>query len=117
MGVAGDDAGTSIFAYDRKTGAFHVLGAMIDSQSGLKLYRPHDLQVTDDELCLTLAPLSSPHRTRAVEALCELLNDTATTFPGSKLRLRFAVQPPPRIGLAFPGPAASRQPDAPAQGL
>ncbi len=76
-----------------------------------------DIQVTDDELCLTLAPLSSPHRTRAVEALCHLLNDTATTFPGSKLRLRFAVQPPPRIGLAFPGPAASRQPDASAQGL
>ncbi len=76
-----------------------------------------DIQVTDDELCLTLAPLSAPHRTLAIEALCELLNDTATTFPGSKLRLRFAVHPPPRIGLAFPGPAASRQPDASAQGL
>ncbi|MCP4966557.1 MAG: hypothetical protein GY926_15175 [bacterium] len=70
-----------------------------------------DIQVTDDELRVTLAPLSSPHRTLAAEALGELLNDTATTFPGSKLRLRFAVHPPPRIGLAFPGPAASRQPD------
>ncbi len=74
-----------------------------------------DLQITNDELCLTLAPLSSPHRTLAAESLCHLLNDTATTFPGSKLRLRFAVHPPPRIGLAFPGPAASCQPDAPAQ--
>jgi transposase len=70
-----------------------------------------DLQIIDDELCLTLAPLSSPHRTLAADALCQLLNDTATTFPGSKLRLRFAVHPPPRLGLAFPGPAASRQSD------
>jgi hypothetical protein len=70
-----------------------------------------DLQITDDELCLTLAPLSSPHRTLAVEALCQLLNDTATTFPGSKLRLRFAVHPPLRVGLAFPGPIAAPQPD------
>ena len=75
-----------------------------------------DIQVTDEELCVTLAPLSSPHRTRAAEALCHLLNDTATTFPGSQLRLRFAVHPPPRIGLAFPAPVASRQPDTSAQG-
>lgn len=73
-----------------------------------------DIQITNDELCLTLAPLSSPHRTLAAEALCQLLNDTGTTFPGSKLRLRFAVHPPPRLGLAFPGPAATRQPGAPA---
>jgi hypothetical protein len=32
-----------------------------------------------------------------------MLDQTATTFPGSRLRLRFAVRPPPRIGLAFPG--------------
>jgi transposase len=70
-----------------------------------------DIQVTDEELRLTLAPLSSPHRTLAAEALCQLLNDTATTFPGLKLRLRFAVHSPPRLGLAFPGPAAARQPD------
>jgi hypothetical protein len=70
-----------------------------------------DLQTIDDELCLTLAPLSSPHRTLAVEALSQLRNDTATTFPGSTLRLRFAVHPPPRIGLAFPGPATSCQPN------
>jgi hypothetical protein len=74
-----------------------------------------DIQHTDDQLHITLAPLSSPHRTLAAQALCELLNDTATTFPGSKLRLRFAVHPPPRIGLAFPGPAAPHQPEAAAQ--
>jgi transposase len=63
-----------------------------------------DINVSDSELNITLAPLSSPHRTRAAQALSELLNKTATTFPGSRLRIRFAVRPPPRIGLAFPGP-------------
>lgn len=67
-----------------------------------------DIRVSDSELHITVAPLSSPHRTRAVEALCNLLDQTATTFPGSRLRLRFAVRPPPRIGLAFPGSAANR---------
>jgi hypothetical protein len=62
-----------------------------------------DIQVTQSELQITLAPLSSPHRTRAAQALCELLDQTATLFPGSALRLRFAVRPPPCIGLAFPG--------------
>ena len=62
-----------------------------------------DIRVTDRELHITLAPLSSPHRTRAAQALCEMLDQTATVFPGSRLRMRFAVRPPPRIGLAFPG--------------
>ena len=63
-----------------------------------------DVRVTDCELQITLAPLSSPHRTRAAQALCEMLDQTATVFPGSRLRMRFAVRPPPRIGLAFPAP-------------
>ena len=62
-----------------------------------------DIRVCDSELHITLAPLSSPHRTHAAQALCEMLNQTATIFPGSRLRMRFAVRPPPRIGLAFPG--------------
>jgi len=62
-----------------------------------------DIKVTQNELQITLAPLSSPHRTRAAQALCELLDQTATVFPGSPLRLRFAARPPPCIGLAFPG--------------
>jgi len=61
-----------------------------------------DIRVSDTELHITLAPLSSPHRTRAAQALCDILNQTATIFPGSRLRIRFAVRPPPRIGLAFP---------------
>jgi len=51
-----------------------------------------DLQVTETELTVTLAPQSSPHRTRAIAALCEQLNETDTLFPGSRLRLRYAVR-------------------------
>ena len=50
------------------------------------------LIVTATELRVTLALLSSPHRTRAVAALCEELNQSATLFPGSKIRLRYAVR-------------------------
>jgi len=52
-----------------------------------------DLQVTNKELRVTLAPLSSLHRSRAIAALCHELNQTNTSFPGSSLRLRFAVRP------------------------
>jgi transposase len=52
-----------------------------------------DLHVTDAELHVRLAPLSSPHRTRAIVALCEQLSSAAAYFPGSKLRLRFSVGP------------------------
>ena len=67
-----------------------------------------DIHVADGELNLTLAPLSSPHRTHAAQALCEILDKTATIFPGSRLRIRFAMRPPRRIGLAFPSSAAER---------
>jgi hypothetical protein len=39
---------------------------------------------------------------------CEKLDQTATTFPGSRLRIRFSVHPPPRTGLAFPGSPGER---------
>ena len=67
-----------------------------------------DIRVSNTELHLTLAPLSSPHRTHAAQALCDILDQTATTFPGTQLRMRFVVRPPPRIGLAFPGSPAQR---------
>jgi len=51
-----------------------------------------DLQVTRTELRVTLAPLSSAHRSRAVEALCQKLNLTNTLYPGSQLRLRYAIR-------------------------
>jgi hypothetical protein len=50
-----------------------------------------DIKVTDNELLVTLAPLSSAHRSRAVAALCARLNDKAAIFPGTNLRLRYAV--------------------------
>ena len=51
-----------------------------------------DLEVTDRELRLTLSPMSSAHKTRAIAALCEVLNQSETFFPGSNLRMRYAVR-------------------------
>lgn len=53
------------------------------------------IEPTEQELRVTLAPLSSPHRSRAIASVCEELNKIETTFPGTKLRLRFAVAQPP----------------------
>ena len=50
-----------------------------------------DIQVTKTELCVALAAQSSPHRTRAIAALCDQLNQTKTIFPGCQLRLRYAI--------------------------
>jgi hypothetical protein len=44
-----------------------------------------------DELRVTLAPLSSPHRSRAIAAVCDELNQLAVTFPGTSQVLRYAV--------------------------
>ena len=54
-----------------------------------------DLEVSQKELRVVLAPQSSPHRTRAIAALCEELTQTATPFPGSNQRLRFAIRQSP----------------------
>ena len=51
-----------------------------------------DIQVTDQELRLTLAPMSSAHKTRAIANLCEELNQSDAVFPGSNLRLRYAIR-------------------------
>jgi len=51
-----------------------------------------DLNVTKQELRVTLAPQSSPHRTRAIAALCEELNQSKALFPGSSLRLNYGIQ-------------------------
>jgi hypothetical protein len=67
-----------------------------------------DIRVSDSELHITLAPLSSPHRTHAAKALCEMLDQTATIFPGSRLQMHFEMRPPRRIGLAFPGSPVER---------
>jgi transposase len=54
-----------------------------------------DLDVRHDELLVTLAPLSSAHRTRAIAAVCETLSRTPTCFPGTRLPLRYAIGSPP----------------------
>lgn len=54
-----------------------------------------DLQVTQTELRVILAPQSSPHRTRAVAALCNRLNQTKNLFPGSPLCLHFTIREAP----------------------
>src|SRR5690606_36487298 len=51
-----------------------------------------DIVVGNGELRVHLDPLSSPHRTQALLALCDRLNETGTRFPGSALRLRFSVK-------------------------
>lgn len=55
-----------------------------------------DLEVTEHELRVRLQPLSSPHRSRAVAALCDELNRSPAFFPGSRLRLHFSVATPPK---------------------
>ncbi len=52
-----------------------------------------DIEPTVDQLRITLAPLSSPHRSRVLEALCEELNKANTLFPGTHLRMRYSVAP------------------------
>ena len=54
-----------------------------------------DLQVTETELHVTLAAQSSPHRTRAIAALCDQLNQTKTLFPGSRLHLHYGIKEAP----------------------
>jgi transposase len=51
------------------------------------------LEVGANELRVTLAAQSSPHRSRALAALCEKLNALDTCFPGTTLRLHLSVEP------------------------
>jgi hypothetical protein len=52
-----------------------------------------DLEVTGNELRITLNPLSSPHRSKIVRILCEKLNTMNTIFPGTKdLRVVYGVK-------------------------
>jgi hypothetical protein len=55
-----------------------------------------DITVSADkrELRVVLAPMSSPHRTRAIAALCQELTAAAVVFPGTRLRLVYAIAGP-----------------------
>jgi len=48
-----------------------------------------DIDVAETELRVTISPLSSPHRTLACQALCEVLSETDTVFPATRLSMRF----------------------------
>jgi hypothetical protein len=50
-----------------------------------------DIEVSETELRVLVAPLSSAHRTRVLATLCGELNATATPFPGTNLILRYEV--------------------------
>jgi len=55
-----------------------------------------DIRVVADkrELQVVLAPMSSPHRTRAVDALCLQLSAAGVVFPGTRLRLVYKIAAP-----------------------
>ena len=55
---------------------------------------PADLEVVHGQLHVRLDALSAPRRTRAIAALCEDLNTTATLYPGTDLVLRYSVKVP-----------------------
>ena len=59
-----------------------------------------DFEPTEEQLRITLAPLSSPHRSRVLEALCQTLNQTHTRFPGTQLEIHYVVaaSPAPKSG-------------------
>ena len=91
-----------------KMAAYQIEGALVE------LLRPHyartedegrtliqtalrssaSVEPTDKELHVRLAPLSSPHRSRAIALVCDALNKTEAIFPGTDLRIRFSVSEP-----------------------
>jgi len=52
------------------------------------------IEPIENELHVKLNRLSSPHRSKALAALCEILNQTNTQFPGTKLTMRFSAEQP-----------------------
>jgi transposase len=53
---------------------------------------PADLRVVGNELHVTIAAMSSRRRTRAIDGLCQELNATRTTYPGTKLTLVYSTK-------------------------
>ncbi|HEV2257549.1 MAG TPA: helix-turn-helix domain-containing protein [Streptosporangiaceae bacterium] len=56
-----------------------------------------DIHPGDSELLIRLDPLTAPRRTRALAALCDQLNHTASRYPGTNLVLHYEVKPHPGI--------------------
>lgn len=51
-----------------------------------------DIAVGTGELRITLEPAASPNRTQAIARLCDELNATQIFYPGTRLRLRYAIR-------------------------
>ena len=49
------------------------------------------LEVTEQELRVTISVQSSPHRTNSLAELCAEINKLDAAFPGTQLRIRLAV--------------------------
>jgi transposase len=55
------------------------------------------LEIVGDRLEVGLDPLSAPRHTRALAALCNQLNQTETSYPGTDLVLRYSVNQPTEV--------------------
>jgi len=56
-----------------------------------------DLQIIGDTLHVRLDPASAPRRSKAIAALCNELNDTATIYPGTALTLNYSIKGYPAL--------------------
>jgi transposase-like protein len=56
-----------------------------------------DIHPRPSQLLIQLDPLTAPRRTRALAALCDQLNHTASRYPGTDLVLHYEVKPHPGI--------------------
>ncbi len=54
-----------------------------------------DIIPDDETLTIRLDPLTAPRRTRALAALCDQLNATATRYPGTQLTLHYEIKDHP----------------------
>ncbi len=72
-----------------KDEARDVIREAITSSGSVRATRTH--------LHVTLNPLSTPRRTRAIASLCNELNATETTYPGTTLTLRYSIKKHPGI--------------------
>ena len=59
------------------------------------LHASGDITIHGSTLHIRLDPLSAPRRTRALAALCEQLNTTPATYPGTTLTLHYDVKEHP----------------------
>jgi transposase-like protein len=56
-----------------------------------------DICPGNGQLLIRLDPLTAPRRTQALAALCDQLNQTQASYPGTDLVLRYEVKPHPGI--------------------